>query len=72
MFESGKTRLRDVLEREIELNISRQRFIETAARVEIARISLKTADASLLDDYGVCVEGSESERCLKSLLGEEK
>ena len=61
LFERGKTRLRDVLEREIELYDSRQRFVETAARVEIARIALKTADASLLEDYGVGLERTDND-----------
>lgn len=56
LFDRGRTRLRDVIEREIQLNITRQRFIETAARVEIAKIMLEAADGSLLESYSVYVE----------------
>jgi len=56
LFEHGRTRLRDVIEREILLNNARQRFVETAARVEIARIGLMLADGRLLEEYAITFE----------------
>ncbi|BBO82882.1 hypothetical protein DSCO28_34480 [Desulfosarcina ovata subsp. sediminis] len=56
LFKHGRTRLRDVIEREILLDNARQRFVETAARVEIARIALMMADGRLLEEYGIFLE----------------
>lgn len=52
-FHHGKVRFRDVLEREILLNDAHQRFVETAVRVELARIALLTAEGRLLEKYGI-------------------
>jgi len=53
LFKHGRTRLRDVIERESLLNNAKQRFVEAAARVEIAKISLMVSDGSLLEYYGI-------------------
>lgn len=56
LFDRGRTRLRDVIEREIVLNDTRQRFVETAARVEIARVALMVAEGRLLEEYEIALE----------------
>ncbi len=53
LFSRGQTRLRDVIEREMQFNDTRQRFVETAARVEIARIALMMSEGRLLYFYEV-------------------
>nr|WP_320191820.1 TolC family protein [uncultured Desulfobacter sp.] len=53
LFERGRLRLRDVIEREIQLNEAKQRFVETASRVEIARIRLMMSDGRLLETYEI-------------------
>ena len=52
----GRSRLTDVLDREDQLNESRQRLVDALTRVELARLALRIADGSLLDVYDVQVE----------------
>lgn len=49
----GQVRLSEVLDREEELNESRQRLLDATTRFELARLALIIADGSLLDVYGV-------------------
>lgn len=52
----GRARLQDVLDREGQLNESRQRLVDAMTRVELARLALRIADGSLLDVYDVRIE----------------
>lgn len=52
-YELGRARFRQVLEREEDLNEARLRLLDGEIRVELARMSLSQADATLLDRYGV-------------------
>ena len=54
----GRARLTDVLDREDQLNESRQRLVDALTRVELARLALRIADGSLLDVYDVQIEVS--------------
>ena len=55
----GRSRLTDVLDREDQLNESRQRLIDALTRVELARLALRIADGSLLEVYDVQIEVSQ-------------
>lgn len=54
-YELGRSRLSEVFEREDELNESRQRLLDSATRLELARLALLLADGSLLELFGVNV-----------------
>ena len=55
-YRMGKVRLSQVLDREHDLNVSRQRQVESAVRLELARVALHLADGSLLAQYAIQVD----------------
>ncbi|MDM7942444.1 MAG: TolC family protein [Hydrogenophaga sp.] len=55
-YQLGRARIRQVLEREDDLNESRLRLLDSEVRVELARLALMLADGSLLDQYGVDIQ----------------
>lgn len=52
-FERGQLRLGQLIEREDELNRSRKRLVESAARLELARVALLLAESRLLERYDI-------------------
>ncbi|WP_198401096.1 TolC family protein [Thiomicrospira microaerophila] len=55
LFNSGLRRLSDVYDREDRLNQGRQRYIDALVRYELALLSLRLAEGTLLAQYGVTV-----------------
>lgn len=58
-YRLGRSRLSQVFDREDELNESRQRLLDSATRLELARLALYLADGSLLELFGVAVESEQ-------------
>lgn len=52
-YRLGKLRLGQMLEREDDLNESRQRLVESAARLELARVAMLLAESRLLQTYEI-------------------
>lgn len=55
-YQLGRARVRQVLEREDDLNESRLRLLDSEVRVELARLAVMLADGSLLAHYGVEIQ----------------
>jgi outer membrane protein TolC len=54
-FRAGKVRLADVIQREDDLIVARQNYLEGLARLELARASLDLADGTLLSKHSLQV-----------------